>query len=251
MVFVVYILNILYFALVYSKLPFLSLFFILSIPVMFIYSARITLQRYHDLDMSGWYIFFLSYVPIVSAFVPFFLFFKKGDCGINEYDEAINYQKLFNDKHCIDIYDNKFFISNEEYQYERYLNKYKIRISNYGQENFFTEYLLKNYPSKEEQIHRTVGITHKAIEISEEEFNNLIKQMNFIVIKNSFYIELKEVEIFIRKEDFKYTIILDKNISKDTLDALNFPGLFFEDEKHIYYKKINKNNLLMWVKNVA
>jgi hypothetical protein len=251
MIFGAYILNILYFVFAYSKLPFLSLLFLLSIPAMFFYGARITLQRYHDLDMSGWYVFFLSFVTKVSAIVPFFLFFKKGDYGINEYDEAINYQKLFNNKICIDIYDNIFTVNNEEYQYERYLGKYKIKISNYGKENFLTEYLLKKYPSNEERIHRTFGITHKAIEISEEEFGNLIKQMNFIVVKNSFFVKLKEVEIFIRKEDFKYTIILDKNVFKETLDILNFPGLFSEDEKSIYYKKINKNDLLMWAKNVA
>jgi hypothetical protein len=216
---------------------------------------RLTLQRYHDLGLSGWYIFLFSYMPIVNTIVSFFLFFKKGNNEINEYDEAINYNKLFKDRHCINILDKIFIVDNEEYQYERYLNKYTIKISNYGENNFFTEYLSKKYPlNMEDKYYRTNRITYRAIEITADEFNNLIKQMNFIVIINSFYVKIKEFDVFIRKEDFKYTIILDKNIniiSKESLGIINFPGLFLEDNKYIYYKKINKNDLLMWVKNVA
>jgi len=254
-IFGIFILDILYFAFIYYKLPFLSIFVLLSFPILIIYSMRLTLQRYHDLGLSGWYVLFFSYIPIVNSIVSFFLFFKKGNCRINEYDEPINYNKLFKNRHCINIHDKILIVDNEEYQYERYLGKYTIKISNYVENNFFTEYLLKKYPSNEEQkYNRTNRISYKAIEITEEEFSNLIKQMNLIIIINSFYVKINKFDVFIRKEDFKYTIILDKkinNISKDLLDIVNFPGLFFEDKEYIYYKKINKNDLLMWVKNVA
>ena len=66
--------------------------------------------------------------------------------------------------------------------------------------------------------------------------------------------KIKDLKVFIRKEDFKYTIILDKyinDIAKESLSDYNFPGLSFEDEGYIYYKKINKNDLLMWAKYIA
>jgi uncharacterized membrane protein YhaH (DUF805 family) len=103
----IFILNILYFVFLYSKLPFLSLFSLLSFPVLIVYNVIITIQRGHDLGFSGQEVFFLRQIPIVDRFAPYLLL-KEGDCGINEYDEAINYKKLFNARHCIDIYDNMF-----------------------------------------------------------------------------------------------------------------------------------------------
>ena len=252
-IFGVYILNILYFAFAYSRLPFLSPFFLLSIPAMVIYGIKITLQRYHDLGLSGWYVFFLSFVPIVSTVVSLFLFFKKGDDGINEYDEPINYKKLFTDRHCINILDNMIIVDDEEYQYERYLKQYKIKIPNYKKDNFFADYLLKNFSSKEEGIHRT-GIIYEVVEISEGDFYILIKRMDFIVIINSFYLRIKGFEVFIRKEDFKFTIILDKNknaVTKELIDTFDFPGSFYENEELIFYRKIYKRALMQWIKNIV
>lgn len=246
-----FILNMLYFGFIYHHFPLFSIFFFVSIPILFIYYIRITIQRCHDLGLSGAFAFIRA--PIVSEFILFNLFFKKGDRGINEYDEAINYKKYLNRKHCIDIYDKMFIINNEEYNYERYMKKYSIRVSGYEKRDVFIEYLIKNYPSKEERIHRT-GNLFKTIEIAEDEFNDLIGKMDFIIIKNSIYVKIKDFEVFIRRENFKYTIILDKNInniSKESLCMLKIPGQYFEDEEYIIYNKINKDELLIWIKYVA
>ena len=246
-----FILNLLYFIFFYQIFPFLSPVFILSIPALLIYYIRITIQRCHDLGFSGSLAFIR--VPFVNNLIAYQLFFKKGDSGINEYDKAVNYQKLFNRKNCIDIYDKMFIIDNEEYHYERYLNKHSIRISDYAKKNIFIEYLEKNYPPKEERVYRA-GSLFKVIEIAEDEFKYLIAKMNFLVIKNSTFVEIKDYLVFIRKENFKYTIILDKNInnvSKELLQMYNFPGLVLEDEEYIYYNKINKKDLSMWINNVA
>ena len=95
---------------------------------------------------------------------------------------------------------------------------------------------------------------NKTIEITDVEFRRLIKDLDLLIISNSFYININKLEIFIRKEDFKYTIILDKNInevSKESLEIFDFPGSFYEDNGYIYYSKIDKSDLLMWVKNAA
>lgn len=226
--------------------PSFSILFFIYVFIFFILDTKYTIQRLYDLNVSGWHILLLS-IPVINTLVTLALFFTKGSCKINEYDKSINYEKLFNHKCCINIYDKMFIIDNEEYQYDRYLEKYTIKISKYKEKNFFTDYLYKNYQANEEGIYRT-------IEITGDEFKNMIGNLDLVVIINSFYVNINEFQLFIRKEDFKYTIIIDKNtnnISDKTPESLHFPGLFFEDENYIYYKKINKNDLFKWAKNCA
>jgi uncharacterized membrane protein YhaH (DUF805 family) len=242
---VIYSLLIIIIVLMIINSYFLILYFI-YIFIFFVLDTKYTIQRLYDLNVSGWHILLLS-IPVINTLVTLALFFTKGKCEINEYDKAINYKKLFNNKRCIDIYDKMFIIDNEEYQYERYLGKYTIKISKYKEGNFFTDYLYKNYHVNEEGIYKT-------IEIISDEFKNIIKNLDLIIIIDSFYVNINEFQLFIRKEDFKYTIIINKNtnnISGEMLESLHFPGLFFEDENYIYYNKINKIHLLKWVKNVA
>jgi uncharacterized membrane protein YhaH (DUF805 family) len=226
--------------------PILTFICFISIIVLMFFSLKFTIQRFYDLNLSGWYIL-LKLIPIFSIFVTLYLYFKKGNCGINIYDKAIDYKKLFENKHCIDIYKDKFIIENEIYQYEIYLNKYSIKLSKYGEDNFFKEFILKNYQAKEDRI-------YKVIEFPKNELNKVINTLGLIVIKHSFYLQIKDFEMFIRKEDFKYTIILNKannKVSKELFDFFNFPGSFYEDESYIYYNKIDKKDLIVWVKNFA
>lgn len=228
---------------IWSLFKFLS--FIAVIILMF-FSLKFTIQRFYDLNLSGWYIL-LKLIPIFSIFVTLYLYFKKGPPGINDYDKAINYKRLFKNKHCIDIYKDKFIIDDEVYQYELYMGKYSIKLSRYGVNNFFTEYLLNNYQNKEDKIYRV-------IEFPKDELEKIINTLKLLVINNSFYLHINNFEIFIRKENFKYTIILDKEnneVSKALFDFFDFPGSFSEDEKYIYYNRIDKKDLTMWVKNVA
>jgi hypothetical protein len=198
------------------------------------------------MNVSGWYILLLS-IPVINTLTTLALFFTKGNREINDYDKAIDYKKLFKNRHCINILNNLLIIDNNEYQYEQYINKFTIKISKYGIEDFFTDYLYKNYHVNEDGI-------YKSIEITSDEFKNLIKNLNLLVINDSFYVNIKDVQLFIRKEDFKFTIIINRknnNISNEILEDFHFPGSFFEDENNIYYIRINKNDLLVWVKNIA
>ena len=234
--------------------PLLVLFFLLAFPVLIFYYIRITNQRCHDLGLSfpSWFSLIYYPPPITNEHTKIGLYTKEGERGINKYDLPIKYRRLFNHRHCIDLHEKMFRIDNIEYHYERHLNKYSIKILSYARRNIFTEYLLNNYQVKEERIHRT-GTANISIEITDDEFNDFINKMNLIVIINSFYLKIKECQIFIRKEDFEYSIILDKyinNIEKDMLHTYNFPGLLIEYEKYIYYR-VSKKDLLMWGKNLS
>jgi hypothetical protein len=227
-------------------LPFLNLIFFISVMILMFFNLKFTIQRFYDLNLSGWYIL-LKLIPIFSIFVNLYLYFKKGNREINDYDKAVNYRKLFKPRHCIDVYKDKFIIDGEIYQYELYLGIYSIKLSEYGQNNFFKEYLLNNYQYEKNNI-------YKIIKCTENELTKIINVLGLIVINDSFYLQLNNHEIFIRKENFKYTIILNKErntISKALFDFFDFPGLFFEDEVNIYYNGIYKENLVAWVKNVA
>ncbi|WP_461246332.1 DUF805 domain-containing protein [Treponema sp. R6D11] len=226
--------------------PYFSILFFIYIFIFFILDTKYTIQRFYDLNASGWHILLLS-IPLINTLVTLVLFFTKGDRAINEYDKAIDYKKLFRHKHCIIIYDKIFIVDNEEYQYEKYLGKYTIKISKYKDENIFTDYLYKNYQSNDNGI-------YKMIEITNDEFKDIINKLNLIVVINSFYVNINKFQLFIRKEDFKYTIIINKNtnnISDEMFENIYFPGLFFEDENYIYYSKINKKDMLKWIKNIA
>jgi uncharacterized membrane protein YhaH (DUF805 family) len=226
--------------------PYFSSFFFIFILIFFVLDTKYTVQRLYDLNVSGWHILLLS-IPVISTFVTLVLFFTKGNCEINQYDKAINYGKIFNHKRCIIINEKIFIIDNEEYPYEKYLDNYTVKISKYKKENFFTDYLYNNYQAKEEGIYKT-------IEIKSEEFKNIINSLDLIVVTDSIYVNIREFQLFIRKEDFKYTIIINKKtsiISDKTLEDFHFPGLFSEDENYIYYAKINKNDLLKWAKSAA
>jgi len=65
---------------------------------------------------------------------------------------------------------------------------------------------------------------------------------------------IKNIEVLIRTEDFKYSILIKKNDElkiKEDIEILTCPGTFIEDIEYFYYRKINKKELMLWAKNVA
>lgn len=219
---------------------------ILVLPIIVFHDLKYTIQRFYDLNLSGWYIL-LKLIPILYIFVTLYLFIKKGNRQLNDYDKAINYKKLFKNRHCINISEKTLVFDEEEYQYECYMDRITIKISKYKKDNVFTEYLFTNYQVKETGI-------YKEIEFPKEELNIIISALNLVVISNSFYVKIKDYEVFIRKEDFRYTIVLEKDenkLTKELYDTFDFPGTYYEDEQYIYYNKIYKGDLQLWAKNVA
>jgi uncharacterized membrane protein YhaH (DUF805 family) len=101
------------------SLPYFIFLVLFGLIALSFLSLKFTIQRFYDLDMSGWNVLFKA-IPIFGIFVSLYLFFKKGNDGINIYDKAINYKTLFKDKLVIDIHNTKFIINNEEFQYEKY-----------------------------------------------------------------------------------------------------------------------------------
>ena len=244
---------IIFFTVTVLFVPIFAIICFISIYVLLFLYLKYTIQRFYDLDLSGWYIL-LTLIPIFSIFVTIYLYFKKGVNGINNYDKAINYRQIFKNLHFINIYDNMFFVNSEMYKYERYLDNYIIEISNYGKETDFTKYLQDNYQTKEKQISSRMDKVRKTIEVSKNEFQDIINVFGLFIIYDSFYINVKGFKIFIRKENFKYAIILNKEfneVKKELFDTFDFPGLFYEDDKFIYYNRICKKELLLWAKNVS
>lgn len=223
-----------------------SIVFFLTVPlciISFPYYLKNTIQRFYDLDLSGWYILSML-IPVVNIIVTLSLFFRKGKDEINAYDKAINYGKLFKDNHFIDMYQNKIIVNNEEYHIEKYLGKYIIKISKYKRTNFFTEYLQENFQAAEKDI-------FKIFEVTENDFKTMITDLDLHIIYESFYLMIKNFEVFIRKRDFLYQIILDKErneLSRELFETFDFPGSFSEDEKYVYYNKLSKEDLLSWIK---
>jgi uncharacterized membrane protein YhaH (DUF805 family) len=227
-----------------------STFFVLVFIAIVFVSAfshlKFTIQRFYDLDLSGCFIL-LTLIPIFNIVVTLYLFFKKGNDKTNQYDKAIDYKKLFKDKHFIDLYKDKIIVNIEEYPMEKYRGKFTIKISGYKTKNFFTEYLQNNFPVTQKDM-------YKIVEITKDEFEVIIADFNLLTIYESYYLVVKNFQIMIRKRDFYYSIVLDKEnneISKELFETFDFPGAYVEDEQYVYYNRIGKEDLLKWMKNTV
>jgi uncharacterized membrane protein YhaH (DUF805 family) len=208
--------------------------------------VKYTIQRLYDLGMSGYYLL-LTLIPIVGIVMTILLFIKKSEIEPNEYDEAIKYETIIKGKHSLNIYKDRIIFDDIEFNIEYYLKKYKIKISKYVEKNIFSDYLLENFSSQKENI-------YDLVEITGNDLLELTKKLELIVLYESQYIEIKGYKLFIRYYDFGYDIIINKKkykLSKDLIDTFDFPGAYFEDEKYIYYKKVTKEDIIEWIKNVA
>ena len=67
------------------------------------------------------------------------------------------------------------------------------------------------------------------------------------------YIQINGYITFIRKEDFKYTVIVDRvknEVSEGLFKTFAGLGKYKEDNKFFYYLKVPEELLLDWVKSI-
>ena len=239
----VLILSLFLFALLIPVISFLMFFVMLA---SIYYYIRLTIRRLYDLAMPGFYIFF-TLIPIVGIILTIMLFIRKSSIDLNEYDEAINYRKIIKGKHFLNICKNKIYFDDIEFNMEHYLGKYTIKISKYIENNIFSEYLLHNYSSEKENIYELVSI-------KDSDFLKIIKKLDLVLLYEFQYIKLKEYIMFIRYYNFGYSIIINKEehkLTKNMIDTFDFPGAYSENDKYIYYNNITKEEIMIWIKNVA
>ena len=227
-------------------IPVISFIMFIFLYIVMYHNVKYTLQRLFDLRMSSYYLL-LTIIPIAGLIITIILCIRKSSIKMNEYDDAVNYKKLFKGKHFLNIFKNKIEYDDVEFGMDYYLGKYLIKISKNVEKNVFSDYLLRKFTPKIENI-------YSIVEIGKDDLQNIIKENNLIVIYESQFIVIKNYKIFIRYYDFKYDIIMDKNdheLTKDIIDTFNFPGAYLEDDEYIYYTKISKEEILDWIKNVA
>ena len=73
---------------------FYSCFIIFNIVLILILMISSAVRRFHDIKMSGFWIFILA-IPIVSIVFGFILIFKKGTAGLNKYGEIDDNKNFF------------------------------------------------------------------------------------------------------------------------------------------------------------
>ncbi|GHV93001.1 hypothetical protein AGMMS50268_35040 [Spirochaetia bacterium] len=133
-----------------------------------------TIKRLHDLGTEE-FMALLSVIPIGGSLFSLFIMFGDSQEGVNEYDESINYQKLF-------------------------------------------------------------PFIYTKLELFEE--GNLLLLI------------IKDTKLFIKKENYKYTIMFKRDdyqkIYEDVRFISNKP-IWVEKNKYCYYKNIKKQELLEWV----
>jgi uncharacterized membrane protein YhaH (DUF805 family) len=64
------------------------LFFATSVAIILIlkkiFSIAVSIRRLHDVGKSGWFLL-LNFIPIVSLYLVYLVYIKKGDIGGNQY----------------------------------------------------------------------------------------------------------------------------------------------------------------------
>ncbi len=60
---------------------------IIMFTYVFIYNLSIAIKRLHDFGKSGYWSLLL-FIPLVEAVMMIYLFFKKGDAGMNKYGNS-------------------------------------------------------------------------------------------------------------------------------------------------------------------
>ena len=232
--------------------PFLPFAMMLAVWTAAYLYSKYTIQRLYDLGMA-WHFLLLTLLPVAGLIMTILLLVKKSNIEPGEHDVPIKYSKICKGKNTLDIHDTKMVFNNSEFRTEYYLGKYKIKISNYAEKNIFTDYLFANFPSQEECISRGEFV-YNVVELTGNDLLELIKKLELILLYESRYIKIMGYKLFIRYYNFGYDIIINKEdhqLTKDMIDAFDFPGSYSEDENYIYYHKVPKEKLKAWVKNAA
>lgn len=167
-------------------------------------------KRFHDLNMSGWYLV-CDIIPIIDIILLFLLIFKKGVINKNQYDEPIDFEKLLKidildynyqiDPPVIKKYSNNFFINNIKFIYDKKLETYVL-----------IEELNKN-TELEKLINKKFDITKDKFRIyfklNGKQLNELVHFKEGIIIKNDEIIEKHNIDFYIKYENFKYNLLVD------------------------------------------
>jgi uncharacterized membrane protein YhaH (DUF805 family) len=225
--------------------------FLLSVILflLFYQFLKLTARRLYDLDMHVWHLATLI-IPVYGISILVYLCIKKGNDDINEYDRAIKYRKLLNrlahGRNVIDVHSDRIYIADDDYLVEKTdSGNLRIQIMEFSNNNCFSEYLLEHHNPRRDKL-------KNIIEISETELDEVIDKLKLIYIKGSLYLVVNGVHIFIRKENFAYTIIIKKD-SEKRLDTFARwpPADCTETEMYVCRKKIREKDLAAWIKNLT
>ena len=251
----------------YESILFLSGIYLLSS----LYFVSITVKRFHDIGKPGSYAFVIFLNPLllslctdmlsgllentnylfngiltfsIYAAVILCLFFQDSETGINKYDQPVKYSALI--PYTITIFKNHFIVDTITFHTEYYWGKYIISFCNhtYYEQNVFMQYIMNRY-----DIHLRCNRSSNRCSFILTEKELLETFQSFLVIEDDFYILLKDSSVFIRKEDFKYTVVIKKEDlpkMQDTLEVLEEKEKI-ENGTYLCYKNIEKLDLLSWI----
>lgn len=190
---------------------------LVSTPYFLYKYLQLSIRRFHDLDYDGWYLI-LSSLPIISFYFIYLLYFKEGTKYLNQHDESIDYikylkkEKLYPEIGVIQVDQDKYIINGQFFSVLQYANNTVLQCS---KTEFDSNLKLRNYFISNFRRVDIPGYANQYLYSFELPTNGLqIIQNNYnaIIIKNNKLL-INDIEIFIRKEDFKFALIFDKKNS--------------------------------------
>ena len=189
-------------------------------------------------------------IPMVA------LCFKENDISIKNTDVPVKYRsvlsELYLDKNVnlVIINDDFISINNTEYSIRYYQNKRIITSNRYfDSENILAKYLI------EKGLQR-LGFHYKNVyfELTDEIYSNMIAEIknmeNVILIEYPFLI-INNVNIFIRKNGMKYSIVFLKQDKEKLINEINNLKKISkerENEEYVCYEGIKRKEIIWWIK---
>ena len=150
----------------------------------------------------------------------------------------------------INIDDNYIYINNFEYSIQHYQKRHVIT----AYRDIDNEHLLTKY-FKEKGIHR-LGFHYRNayFELTDEEYADMITEIqtmeNVIFIDYPFLV-INNVNIFIRKNGIKYSVVLlksDREQLNNEINKLKNISKETENEEYVCYAGLKREDITGWIK---
>jgi len=227
-----------------------------STAIIFLGYLMLTFERYgefYDKSRMPYLITLISanIIPLAA------LCSRESDINIKNDDVPVYYRKFLRK-----LYEDKIVsiinINNDDYMY---INDFEYSIEHYKYGHVITaysdidkEYLLTKY-FREKGIQQ-LGYHYRSayFELKDEEYGNMIadiKAMKNVIFINYPFIVIKDVNIFIRKNDMRYGVVLlkeDREKLHNELDALKTISKERENENYVCYAGLKREDITGWIK---
>ena len=208
----------------FFQTPVLFVVGLLLMPVFMFKWMQLSVQRLHDLNLSGWHLL-LEAVPIVNLYFMVLRWFEQPSEGMNEYDISVSYvdflkeTRLYPKINCLELQGGNFKVNAVQFTHRRHEGREMYECSKMELEDDKT---VSQFCSEQlETIENAPGYASEyrvSFLYREQLFESIRTNLHAIVLRNGGLV-IDGHEVFVRKDGFSYDLVYDKNVFMARFDA--------------------------------